>query len=89
MWWANARTYPALWKASILSEDYYYRRHLSAADLIPAIGVGIAAGLAGFYLVQLLIQRTPLVPPDALAREPEPPEPKSGPAGPWDRSASG
>jgi hypothetical protein len=72
-----------------LSEDYYYRRRLGAADLMPAIGVGIAAGLAGFYLVQLLIQRTPLVPPDALAREPEPPEPKSGPAGPWDRSPSG
>jgi len=72
-----------------LSEDYYYRRHLGAADLMPAIGVGIAAGLAGFYLVQLLIQRTPLVPPDALAREPEPPEPTSGPAGPWDRTPSG
>jgi len=56
---------------------------------MPAIGVGIAAGLAGFYLVQLLIQRTPLVPPDALAREPEPPEPRSGPAGPWDRRPSG
>jgi len=72
-----------------LSEDYYYRRQLSAADLVPAIGVGIAAGLAGFYLVQLLIQRTPLVPPEALAREPAPPEPKSGPAGPWDRTPSG
>lgn len=72
-----------------LSEDYYYRRHLGVADLVPAIGVGIAAGLAGFYLVQLLIQRTPLVPPDALAREPEPPEPTSGPAGPWDRTPSG
>ncbi|HYN83408.1 MAG TPA: hypothetical protein VES88_18155 [Gemmatimonadaceae bacterium] len=72
-----------------MSEDYYYRRHLGAADLVPAIGVGIAAGLAGFYLVQLLIQRTPLVPPDALAREPEPPEPTSGPAGPWDRTPSG
>jgi hypothetical protein len=72
-----------------LSEDYYYRRHLSAADLMPAIGVGIAAGLAGFYLVQLLIQRTPLVSPESLARVPEPPEPRSGPAGRWDRSPSG
>jgi hypothetical protein len=72
-----------------LSEDYYYRRHLSAADLMPAIGVGIAAGLAGFYLVQLLIQRTPLVPPKVPAHEPERPEPRSGPAGPWDRRPSG
>ncbi len=89
MWWANARTYPALWKASILSEDYYYRRRLSATELMPAIGVGVATGLAVFYLVQLLIQRTPLVPRESLAREPEPPEPRSGPAGPWDRSPSG
>lgn len=72
-----------------LSEDYYYRRRLSAADLAPAIGVGIAVGLAGFYLVQLLIQRTPLVPSEALAREPAPPERRSGPAGPWDRTPSG
>ena len=72
-----------------LSEDYYYRRQLGAADLLPAIGVGIAAGLAGFYLVQLLIQRTPLVPSHSLAREPEPPEPTSGPAGPWDRKPDG
>jgi hypothetical protein len=72
-----------------LSEDYYYRRHLSAAELMPAIGVGIAAGVAGFYLVQLLIQRTPLVPPKAPAHEPELPEPRSGPAGPWDRRPSG
>lgn len=89
MWWANARTYPALCKASILNEDYYYRRRLSATDLMPAIGVGVATGLAAFYLVQLLIQRTPLVPKEALAQEPEPPEPRSGPAGPWDRSPGG
>ena len=72
-----------------LSEDYYYRRQLSATELLPAIGVGIAAAVAGFYLVQLLIQRTPLIPPEALAREPKTPEPRSGPAGPWDRSPSG
>lgn len=73
-------------KSVKLSENYYYRRHLGAADLMPAIGVGVAVGLGVFYLVQLLIQRTPLVPSEALAREPLPPEPKSGPAGPWDRS---
>ena len=72
-----------------MSAEYYYRRHLGAKDLLPAIGVGVAVGLAGFYVVQLLIQRTPLVPPDALAHEPEPPEPRSGPAGPWDRRPSG
>jgi len=69
-----------------MSEDYYYRRQLGAADLLPAIGVGIAAGLAGFYLVQLLVQRTPLVPSPAPVREPPLPDAKSGPAGQWDRS---
>lgn len=72
-----------------LTDNYYYRRHLSAANLLPAIGVGVAAGLTVFYLVQLLIQRTPLVPQEVLDREPEPPEPRSGPAGPWDRRPSG
>jgi len=51
-----------------VSAEYYYRRHLGAKDLLPAIGVGVAAGLAGFYVVQLLIQRTPLVPQSELTR---------------------
>lgn len=72
-----------------MNEDYYYRRQLGAADLLPAIGVGVAAGLAGFYLVQLLIQRTPLVPSPAVVREPPLPDEKSGPAGAWDRKRDG
>jgi hypothetical protein len=51
-----------------VSAEYYYRRQLGAKDLLPAIGVGVAAGLAGFYIVQLLIQRTPLVPQGELSR---------------------
>jgi hypothetical protein len=51
-----------------VSAEYYYRRQLGAKDLLPAIGVGVAAGLAGFYVVQLLIQRTPLVPQGELPR---------------------
>ena len=72
-----------------MSEDYYYRRQLGVADLLPAIGVGVAAGLAGFYLVQLLIQRTPLVPSPAVVREPPHPDETSGPAGRWDRKRGG
>lgn len=68
-----------------MSEDYYYRRQLGATDLLPAIGAGIAAGLGVFYLVQLLIQRTPLVPSPAVVREPPLPDPTSGPSGRWDR----
>ena len=29
-----------------MSAEYYYRRHLGAKDLLPAIGVGVAAALA-------------------------------------------
>ena len=86
---ANARTYPALEKASNMSEDYYYRRQLGAADLLPAIGAGVAVGLAGFYLVQLLVQRTPLVPSAAPVREPPLPDARSGPSGRWDRAPGG
>jgi len=56
-----------------VSAEYYYRRQLGAKDVLPAIGVGVAAGLAAFYVVQLLIQRTPLVPPGELPRVPTTP----------------
>ena len=56
-----------------MSAEYYYRRRLGAKDLVPAIGVGVASGLAAFYIVQLLIQRTPLVPQGELYREPADP----------------
>jgi len=53
-----------------VSAEYYYRRKLVAKDYLPAAGVGVAAGLAAFYIVQLLIQRTPLVPTSKLPRDP-------------------
>ena len=51
-----------------MSAEYYYRRQLGAKDLLPAVGVGVATGLAAFYIVQLLIQRTPLVPQGEISR---------------------
>lgn len=72
-----------------MSEDYYYRRQLGARDLLPAIGAGLAAGLGVFYLVQLVIQRTPLVPSPAQVREPPLPDKVSGPGGPWDKKRAG
>src|SRR5688572_5890659 len=86
---ADTRTYRASRRRQTMSEDYYYRRQLGATDLLPAIGVGIAAGLGAFYLVQLLIQRTPLVPSPAVVREPPLPDKRSGPGGPWDRKREG
>jgi hypothetical protein len=62
-----------------MSDEYFYRRKLKASELLPAIGAGIAAGLAGFYVVQLLIQRTPLVPEGKLRRLSRPPEPNRDP----------
>ena len=56
-----------------VSAEYYYRRQLGAKDLLPAAGVGAVIGLAAFYIVQLLIQRTPLVPQGELARTPATP----------------
>jgi hypothetical protein len=47
--------------------EYYYRRPLSARELLPAVGVGVGVGLVAFYLAKLLFERTPLVPTSAGA----------------------
>ena len=39
---------------------YFFRRALGARDLLPAVGVGVAAGLLAFYLTKLYLERTPL-----------------------------
>src|SRR5215212_4471796 len=69
----NTRTFAHSRARPHVSAEYYYRRKLGTMDLLPAIGVGVATGLAGFYLVQLLIQRTPLVPQGELSRLPSSP----------------
>jgi hypothetical protein len=43
-------------------DGYVYRRPLRGPELLPAIGAGVAAGLATFYVVKLFLQRTPLLP---------------------------
>ena len=42
--------------------EYFYRRSLSAREVLPAIGVGVVVGAAAFYLAHIFLQRTPLVP---------------------------
>ena len=42
------------------SAEYSYRRPLGLRELLPAIGIGIGAGLFAFYVTRLLLQRTPL-----------------------------
>lgn len=39
---------------------YYYRRELDARETVTAAGIAVGAGIAAFYLVRLLLQRTPL-----------------------------
>jgi hypothetical protein len=41
-------------------DGYTYRRSLAPRELLPAIGVGVAAGIVAFYVARLLLQRTPL-----------------------------
>ena len=43
-------------------DGYVYRRSLDTRELIPAIGVGVVAGFAAYYVVRLLLERTPLLP---------------------------
>jgi len=43
-------------------DGYVYRRPLSGRELLPAIGIGVMAGLAAFYVVRLFTERTPLLP---------------------------
>ena len=54
--------------------NYYYRRVLGPADLVPAIVMGVGAGLMAFYVARLMAERTPLIPPaspgTALRRRP-------------------
>jgi hypothetical protein len=42
--------------------EYFYRRSLSARELLPAIGIGVAAAVVAFYVARIVIQRTPLAP---------------------------
>lgn len=49
------------------ADRYYYRRSLSARDLLPALAAGVLAGAAVFYLASVLKQRTLLA---DVAREP-------------------
>lgn len=44
----------------IAGGEYTYRRKLTAREVLPAIAVGIGAGLFAFYVTRLLLQRTPL-----------------------------
>ncbi|MDQ6831337.1 MAG: hypothetical protein M3081_20950 [Gemmatimonadota bacterium] len=47
--------------------EYYYRRPLRAAELLPVIGAAVGAGIVTFYFARMIAQRTPLVPREPRA----------------------
>ena len=51
--------------------EYFYRRPLGIAELLPAVVAGVGVGLAAFYVARVLLQRTPLL-PDLTRSEPRP-----------------
>jgi len=52
--------YPA--DSPLFADEYYYRRSLTPRELLPAVGVGVGAGLIAFYIARVLLERTPLRP---------------------------
>jgi hypothetical protein len=49
-----------------------YRRELTARELVPAVGVGIGAGVVIAYFAQILLRRERLPRPSAPAARPAP-----------------
>jgi hypothetical protein len=47
---------------------YTIRRPLPPSALLPAVGAGVAIGLAAFYLTKLLLERQPLLTPEERER---------------------
>jgi hypothetical protein len=56
----SAQSDPHRPRSAVAETKYYYRRGLSARELLPAVAAGIGAGLVVFYLTKLLFERTPL-----------------------------
>lgn len=65
-----------LWdeRSDVWETEYVYRRRLTGRELLPAVGVGVLAGLAAFYVARIVLQRTTLRPErrPRSARLPEP-----------------
>jgi hypothetical protein len=59
--------------------QFYVRRPLATRELLPAIAVGIGAGLFAYYVTKVLTQRVPLRPGAKVVRRPSPlPRPTGG-----------
>jgi hypothetical protein len=49
-------------RAKPADSKYYYRRSPTVGTVLPALGVGMMAGLAAFYLANLFLARKELAP---------------------------
>ena len=56
----SAQTDPQRPTSAFAEPKYYYRRPLSARELLPALGAAVGAGLVVFYLTKVFLERTPL-----------------------------
>ena len=55
-------------RADLPAATHYYRRNVSPSELVPAIGAGVAAGIAAFYVTRLFLQKTPLIRESGIAQ---------------------
>jgi hypothetical protein len=58
----SAKSNPRRSPSSDVESEYYYRRRLGTLEVLKAVGVGIGAGLLGFYVTKVMLERTPLRP---------------------------
>lgn len=56
----SAQSDPRHPEESDVDQTYFYRRSLSARELLPAVGAAVGAALVTFYVARLFIERTPL-----------------------------
>jgi hypothetical protein len=63
-------------------DNYSYRRSLSVRELLPAVGVGLAAGALVFYIARIMLERAPVT-VEGLSRSArtKPPRVLPGPRG--------
>ena len=56
----SAQSDPRRAEAWDADSKYYYRRSLTARELLPAVGAALGAAGVAFYVVKLFLERTPL-----------------------------
>ena len=53
-----------------VDSKYYYRRSLTARELLPAVGAAVGVACVAFYVVKLFLERTPLGEPPRAGASP-------------------